>query len=88
MTLPAGCVGLDFADGAKTPETAQGTSIEISDRNAHYISKSWYGQNGVISSTGYSFGTRGTRWCANHPVPRAWNAWTAICPSCGQPTEA
>src|SRR5689334_442745 len=85
VTLPAGCTGLDFADGAKTPEQKQGTSIEVSDKNAHYLAKSWYGQNGVISATGYSFGTKGTRRC--EPCRRDWNSWSATCPRCGLPTE-
>jgi hypothetical protein len=87
VTLPAGCTGLDFADGGKTPPVRQGTSIEVSDQNAHYLAKSWYGQNGVIGGTGYSMGTKGGRWCVNHRPARLWNAWSKECPSCGLPTE-
>lgn len=85
VTLPTECVGLDMADKTKYTADRMGTSIEVSDDHAHYLSKSWYGQTGVITATGYSFGTKGTQRC--DPCRRDWNAWSDKCPICDQPTR-
>ena len=84
VTLPPGCTGLDGADGGKTPEVRPGSTIEVSSRNAKYLKNSWYGQNGVITSTGFSFSTKGTRVC--EPCRRSWNSWSYCCPRCGRDT--
>lgn len=85
VTLPPGCTGLDAADGGKTPEVRPGATIEVSSRNAKYLKNSWYGQTGVITGTGFSFSTKGTRRCV--PCKRNWNSWSTECPSCHLPTE-
>lgn len=86
VTLPPGCTGLDGADGSKTPSVRPGSTIEVSSRNAKFLKNSWYGQNGVITGTGFSFGTKGTRRCV--PCKRDWNSWSVECPKCGLPTDA
>jgi hypothetical protein len=85
VTLPPGCTGLDGADGSKTPPARPGSTIEVSSQNAKYLKNSWYGQTGVITETGFSFGTKGTRRC--EPCRRSWNVWNAVCPRCGRDTE-
>lgn len=77
--------GLDFANGMKISGDKPGATVEVSSRNARYLKNSWYGQAGVITSTGFSFGTKGTRVCV--PCRRAWNNWSVECPKCGLPTE-
>ncbi len=84
VTLPSGCTGLDFANGMKITGAKPGATVEVSSRNARYLKNSWYGQSGVITSTGSSFGTKGTRYC--EPCRRAWNVWNLVCPKCGQDT--
>lgn len=86
VTLPRGCTGLDFADGTRVSAGREGSTVEVSSRNTKFLQNSWYGQTGVISGTGFSFGTKGTRRCI--PCKRDWNAWSLECPRCGRPTEA
>lgn len=84
VTLPPGCTGLDGADGSKTPSVRPGSTIEVSSRNAKFLKNSWYGQNGVITSTGFTLGTKGTRRC--EPCRRNWQSWSISCPRCGRDT--
>jgi hypothetical protein len=85
VTVPAGCTGLDFADGSKVSPSRQGGSVEVSDEHARAIKRGWYGETGTITTTGYSFGTKGTRRCTE--CGRAWNSWTTICHRCNSPTQ-
>ncbi len=57
MTVPEGCVGLEFPDGSKPDAARTGGHVEVDSRQEHAIRKGWYGQHGVISGTLYSFGT-------------------------------
>jgi hypothetical protein len=91
VTLPSngtgsGCYGLEFADGTKTPKARPGSSIEIDDSKYRAIRQGAAGKNGLITSTGYSFGTKGGRRCPCSPNT-SWNVWTKICPRCGGPTK-
>jgi hypothetical protein len=86
VTLPNGATGLDFANGMKITADKPGATVEVSSRNARYLKNSWYGQTGVITGTGFSFGTKGTRRCV--PCGRNWNSWSVCCPRCGSDTVA
>lgn len=88
VTLPSngrgtGCYGLEFADGTKTPKAKPGTSVEIDDHRYRAIKNGAAGRSGLITATGYSFGTKGTMVCP--ACGRRWNAWTTEC-SCGTAT--
>ena len=76
---------MDFADGTKVTADREGSTVEVSSRNTRYLKNSWYGDTGVITGTGFSFGTKGTRVCV--PCRRAWNSWSTECPRCHLPTE-
>jgi hypothetical protein len=87
VTVPSGCTGLDMADGTRYNAPKQGTSIEVDDRHAAAVKRSWYGGTGVISTNGLAvaLGTKKGRRCG--PCGRIWNAWSDSCPKCGRPTE-
>jgi hypothetical protein len=86
VQLPDGCSGLDMANGVKYTADRPGGHVEVTSADATYLNRSWYGQNGVMTgSAQFSFGTRRTRWCA--PCRRAWNAWSDLCPRCGEATQ-
>lgn len=83
VSLPDGCMGLEFADGTKVDGRA-GTA-EVSEDHARQINKSWYRGAGVMrGGQQFSFGTRTGRICA--PCRRQWNAWSLHCPRCGAAT--
>jgi len=83
VTLPTGCVGLEFSDGTKVDGRA-GTA-EVTETQARDIDHSWYRRAGVMrGGQQFSFGTKRTRTCT--PCKRRWNAWSSTCPRCGAPT--
>lgn len=84
VTLPDGCMGLEFSDGTKVDGRAG--SAEVTERQARDIDKSWYRRSGVMrGGTQFSFGTKSGRICM--PCKRVWNRWNALCPRCGEQTE-
>jgi hypothetical protein len=86
IQLPPGCIGFTSADGTKSPEVRQGTSVTISDEHASRLRKSAHASIGMITvDPGTVIGTKGGRVC----VPcggRRWQAWSLECPRCGSPT--
>ena len=85
VTLPAGCYGVEAADGTKYTANPGG-QIDVSDRHAAAIKTSQLGQAGLLSaSRAYHLGTKQGRRC-----PRCRflaQAWSVECPHCGEPTE-
>lgn len=85
IRLPDGCSGLDMADGRKYSAGKPGGLVEMSNTDAKYLRRSWYGQSGVMrGGPQFTLGTRRGRWCA--PCKRVWQAWSADCPRCGKTT--
>jgi hypothetical protein len=87
VQLPAGCVGLDMANGKKYNAERAGGSVDVSAADAKYINTSWYGpgQAGIMrGAPSFVIGTRNGRWCT--PCKRLWQAWSEVCPKCGEAT--
>lgn len=85
VQLPTGCKGLDMANGIKYDADRSGGQVEVSEKDARYINRSWYGQSGVMrGGPQFAFGTRRGRRCI--PCKRTWNAWSFLCPRCGAET--
>jgi len=85
VRLPSGCTGLDLQDGTRYTAGRQGGTVDVEPEHARAISKGWYGQSGTMrGGPQFSFGTREGRRCG--PCRREWNAWSLLCPRCGQPT--
>lgn len=86
VRLPDGCTGLDMANGTRYDADAAGGTVDVASSDARYINTSWYGQSGVMrGAASFTFATKGGRYCP--PCNRTWNAWSADCPKCGQPTD-
>jgi hypothetical protein len=87
VQLPAGCTGLDMANGVRYDAERAGGSVEVSAGDARYINTSWYGpgQAGIMrGAPSFVIGTRAGRWCT--PCKRLWQAWSENCPRCGAAT--
>lgn len=83
VTLPDGCMGLEFSNGSKVDGRAG--VAEVSERQARDIDKSWYRRSGVMrGGQQFSLGTKTGRQCG--PCRRNWNSWSAVCPRCGRAT--
>ena len=86
VNLPPGCIGFTSADGTKSPEVRQGSSVTISDEHADRLRKSAHTSIGMITvDPGTVIGTKGGRVCAS--CRRTWQVWSDFCPRCGRPTE-
>jgi hypothetical protein len=86
IQLPPGCIGFTSADGTKSPEVRQGTSVTISDEHASRLRKSAHASIGMITvDPGTVIGTKKGRWCAS--CRRLWQAWSDFCPKCGEATQ-
>jgi hypothetical protein len=86
VSLPPGCTGIDFADGRRYNADRRG-SVQVADRHADTISKSWYQGSGVIvAREQHHLGTRQGRWCRSCQPARLWNAWNKVCGRCGAAT--
>src|SRR5580700_10617851 len=84
VTLPDGCMGLEFSDGTKVDGRAG--AAEVTETQARDIDHSWYRRAGVMrGGPAFSFGTKAGRAC--RPCKRVWNAWNSLCPKCGAPTD-
>jgi hypothetical protein len=84
VTLPDGCLGLEFSDGTKVDGRAG--AAEVTETQARDIDHSWYRRAGVMrGGVAFSFGTKAGRAC--RPCKRTWNAWSSTCPRCGAPTD-
>jgi hypothetical protein len=82
ITLPDGCMGVEFADGTKYD--GRGSAVEVSDAHARAVDKSWYRGAGVMrGGQQFSLGTKAGRPCA--ACRRTWQAWTDTCNRCGAP---
>jgi hypothetical protein len=85
VNLPPGCGGFTSADGSRY-DAKPGTSVEVSDKHAARLRTSANASSGLITvDPGTQIGTRRGRWCAS--CRRLWQAWSALCPRCGAPTE-
>ena len=86
VQLPAGCYGIEAADGTKY--TAKpGGHVEVSDRHAKAIQKSQHQTIGMLNGRqGFYIGTKKGRWCKG--CRRLWQAWSIECPRCGGATDA
>src|SRR5579875_21758 len=83
VNLPPGCGGFTCADGTRY-DTRPGTALTLEDRHARDLAKSQYAQAGFITAESFTLGTKKGRWC--RPCRRLWQAWSQVCPKCGQPT--
>jgi len=84
VQLPTGCNSLKFSDG-KEYYGKRGGHVNVSDEHAREIGSSSNGQLGIVSGTqALVVGTKRGQWC--WPCGRLWQAWSAECPKCGQPT--
>ena len=85
VRLPDGATGLDLQDGTKYTASRPGGTVDVEPEHARAIDRGWYGQTGTMrGGPQFSFGTREGRRCG--PCKRTWNAWSVLCPRCGQPT--
>ncbi len=89
VKLPPGCSGVDSRDGTKYTAARPGGTVVVEDQHAAEMarSKRTGSDNGMLSlKEGWSFGTKGSRWC--EACRRLWNSWSLTCPRCGEGTAA
>jgi hypothetical protein len=85
IQLPDGCYSLNMANGKRYDAAKPGGTVEVSSKDAHYISTSFYGQTGIMrGSEQFAFRGRSGRWCTS--CKRLWHAWSHVCPRCGADT--
>lgn len=66
-------------------KTSSAGVIDVPDAYMPELRSSNAARNGIIgTSRSFSFGTRAGRRC--EPCNRTWNAWTAECHTCHNPT--
>jgi hypothetical protein len=87
VQLPDGCYGLDMADGTKY-SGKPGDVVTVEGRHSREINKSYYRGAGILrGDQTYAMGTKTARVCVECTPSRRWNAWNAVCPRCGAPTQ-
>lgn len=85
VQLPPGCSGLQLTDG--TNYTGKpGGHVTVADEHAPFIRRQTGGDAGLTGHGSFrSFpATKAGRWCG--PCRRLWNAWSTVCPKCGEAT--
>ncbi|HUY46557.1 MAG TPA: hypothetical protein VMV92_12625 [Streptosporangiaceae bacterium] len=92
VQFPPGCSSLRFADGLPPAKANRpGGYSNVSDERAKAInSMSGNGTAGLVNGNPGTFVTsarKNGRWCKACSPARLWNAWSALCPRCGSPTE-
>lgn len=86
VQLPPGCYGIETPSGKKY-SARPGRTLDVPDHVADRIGKSTAGASGVLRGGELlGLGTKRGRFC--EPCRRWWQAWSAQCPRCGEPTGA
>jgi hypothetical protein len=83
VQLPPGCGGFTTADGTRY-DAKPGTSVVLEDRHADALARSQHSSIGLVTKPSTGIGTKKGRWC--RPCRRLWQAWSQVCPKCGQDT--
>jgi hypothetical protein len=86
VNLPPGCSGFTCSDGTKY-SGKPGGHVNVAERHARDIAHNPQlgGNGGLVSlSTALTIGTKKGRWCMN--CGRLWQAWSYMCPRCGEET--
>ena len=84
VNLPPGCYGLRLP--TREVNSKPGGAVTVTDQEARWIAKSGNGRLGIVSgSPATAIATKRGMWCFD--CVRLWNAWNALCPRCGEPTE-
>jgi len=72
------------SDGSNRYTGGEGDRVTVSPGNADIIRRYAAGRPG--RGQRFGLGTKTSRTC--QPCRRVWNAWSTVCPRCGQPTAA
>jgi hypothetical protein len=87
VNLPPGCSGFTCTDGTKYTGKPGG-HVDVSESHAYDISRNSElgGNGGLVSlSNVLTIGTKKGQWC--NACGRMWQAWSKVCPRCGENTE-
>ena len=79
VTLPDNARGVAM-DGTNQYTAGPGDQVTVSPGHAEYIR-----QHAASSRGQFAVGTKRGMRCA--PCARIWNAWSTVCPRCGERTE-
>jgi hypothetical protein len=81
VNLPPGCGGFRCADGS-VYSAKPGTSVTLEDRHAKALSSSQHQSIGLVKAgESFALGTKRGQYCED--CHRMWQAWSQVCPRCG-----
>lgn len=83
VELPPGCAGFRCADGT-VYKAKPGSAVTLDDRHAKALRNSQHRSIGLVTPPAFAIGTKNGRWCPE--CRRLWQAWSVVCPKCGEDT--